>query len=199
MALLWNPNRHPSAEQFNHRHPSHFFKFIPITPTPCRHKKWSLKDFEIGKPLGRGKFGDVYLARERKSKFIVAIKVMSLPTPVRECWLIRWVLWEFSILILSLRYWMCSQCICVTCYTLNTCQHNILNSTQYWWHNELQFASTDYHLVNLLKLIILVILHLSTNMFLTTYSFQAIKKKQLLKAGVEHQLRREIEIQSHLR
>ncbi|RYG61304.1 hypothetical protein EON64_18675 [archaeon] len=28
---------------------------------------------------------------------------------------------------------------------------------------------------------------------------QAIKKRQLLKAGVEHQLRREIEIQSHLR
>ncbi len=28
---------------------------------------------------------------------------------------------------------------------------------------------------------------------------QAIKKKQLLEAGVEHQLRREIEIQSHLR
>ena len=64
-------------------------------------RKWSLKDFEIGKPLGRGKFGDVYMAREKKSKYIVAIK--------------------------------------------------------------------------------------------------AIKKKQLLKAGVEHQLRREIEIQSHLR
>ena len=41
-------------------------------------KKWSLKDFEIGKPLGRGKFGDVYLARERKSKFIVAIKVREM-------------------------------------------------------------------------------------------------------------------------
>lgn len=38
-------------------------------------KKWTLKDFEIGKPLGRGKFGDVYLARERRSKFIVALKV----------------------------------------------------------------------------------------------------------------------------
>mgnify|MGYP000518864154 CR=1 FL=1 len=61
----------------------------------------SNNDFEIGKPLGRGKFGHVYLARERKSKFIVALKV--------------------------------------------------------------------------------------------------IKKKQLLKAGVEHQLRREIEIQAHLR
>lgn len=65
------------------------------------NRRWTLKDFEIGKPLGRGKFGDVYLARERQSKFVVAIKV--------------------------------------------------------------------------------------------------IKKKQLLKAGVEHQLRREIEIQSHLR
>jgi aurora kinase, other len=64
-------------------------------------RMWSLKDFEIGRPLGRGKFGDVYLAREKKSKFIVAIK--------------------------------------------------------------------------------------------------AIKKSQLQKAGVEHQLRREIEIQSHLR
>lgn len=68
---------------------------------PKPSHQWSLKDFEIGKPLGRGKFGDVYLARERKTKFVVAIKV--------------------------------------------------------------------------------------------------IKKKQLLSAGVEHQLRREIEIQSHLR
>ncbi len=42
-----------------------------------RGKQWSLNDFEIGRPLGRGKFGDVYLARERKSKFIVAIKVMQ--------------------------------------------------------------------------------------------------------------------------
>lgn len=39
-------------------------------------KQWSLRDFDIGRPLGRGKFGDVYLAREKKSKFIVAIKVL---------------------------------------------------------------------------------------------------------------------------
>ena len=43
--------------------------------TENKQKKWSLADFEVGKPLGRGKFGDVYLARERKSKFIVALKV----------------------------------------------------------------------------------------------------------------------------
>jgi len=65
-----------------------------------RGKQWSLEDFEIGKPLGRGKFGarksiasyycsrratkcssvllltgSVYLARERRTKYIVALKV----------------------------------------------------------------------------------------------------------------------------
>lgn len=39
-------------------------------------KEWSLKNFDIGKPLGKGKFGSVYLAREKSEKFIVAIKVL---------------------------------------------------------------------------------------------------------------------------
>ena len=37
---------------------------------------WQLSDFDIGRPLGKGKFGNVYLARERKSKYIVALKVL---------------------------------------------------------------------------------------------------------------------------
>mmetsp|Transcript_27065 Transcript_27065/g.44153 ORF Transcript_27065/g.44153 Transcript_27065/m.44153 type:complete len:291 (-) Transcript_27065:107-979(-) len=45
----------------------------PIFP---KDKKWSLADFEIGKPLGRGKFGNVYLAREKKTKFVVALKIL---------------------------------------------------------------------------------------------------------------------------
>jgi len=36
-----------------------------------------LHDFEVGRALGKGKFGNVYLAREKKSKFIVALKVLS--------------------------------------------------------------------------------------------------------------------------
>lgn len=36
-----------------------------------------LKDFEIGRALGKGKFGNVYLAREKQSKYIVALKVLS--------------------------------------------------------------------------------------------------------------------------
>nr|XP_014340825.1 PREDICTED: aurora kinase A isoform X2 [Latimeria chalumnae] len=41
-----------------------------------KKKSWSLEDFEIGRPLGKGKFGNVYLARERQSKFILALKVL---------------------------------------------------------------------------------------------------------------------------
>jgi len=40
-------------------------------------KQWCLDDFEIGKPLGRGKFGSVYLAREKGTKYIVALKVLQ--------------------------------------------------------------------------------------------------------------------------
>eukprot|EP01080_Neovahlkampfia_damariscottae_P010208 gene10208-2628_t len=37
---------------------------------------WDISNFEIGKPLGRGKFGSVYLAREKSTKFVVALKVL---------------------------------------------------------------------------------------------------------------------------
>lgn len=39
-------------------------------------KPWKLCDFDIGRALGRGKFGNVYLAREKQSKFVVALKVL---------------------------------------------------------------------------------------------------------------------------
>ena len=35
-----------------------------------------LDDFEVGRPLGNGKFGRVYLARTRKHKYVVALKVL---------------------------------------------------------------------------------------------------------------------------
>ncbi|KAL2014962.1 hypothetical protein VTK56DRAFT_6655 [Thermocarpiscus australiensis] len=43
----------------------------PIVP-----KQFHLGMFEIGRPLGKGKFGRVYLARERSSGFICALKVL---------------------------------------------------------------------------------------------------------------------------
>ena len=38
--------------------------------------RWTLQDFDIGRPLGKGKFGNVYLAREKRSQYIVALKVL---------------------------------------------------------------------------------------------------------------------------
>lgn len=35
-------------------------------PLEASKKQWSISDFDIGKPLGKGKFGRVYLAREIK-------------------------------------------------------------------------------------------------------------------------------------
>ena len=40
-------------------------------------KQWVPNDFEIGKTLGRGKFGAVYLAREKSTKYIVALKFLK--------------------------------------------------------------------------------------------------------------------------
>merc|ERR1712100_937927 len=37
---------------------------------------FSLNDIDIGKPLGEGKFGKVYVARERRSGYPFALKVL---------------------------------------------------------------------------------------------------------------------------
>jgi len=39
-------------------------------------KEWKLTDFDIGQSLGRGKFGNVVLAREKDNQFICALKVL---------------------------------------------------------------------------------------------------------------------------
>lgn len=46
------------------------------TITPPLPKSFHLGMFEIGKPLGKGKFGRVYLAKERSTNFICALKVL---------------------------------------------------------------------------------------------------------------------------
>ncbi|XP_061832747.1 aurora kinase B isoform X2 [Nerophis lumbriciformis] len=39
-------------------------------------KKFSIDDFDIGRPLGKGKFGNVYLARVKEMHAVVALKVL---------------------------------------------------------------------------------------------------------------------------
>lgn len=43
---------------------------------PSSPKAWHLGMFEIGKPLGKGRFGHVYLAKERVTGFVCALKVL---------------------------------------------------------------------------------------------------------------------------
>lgn len=37
---------------------------------------WTKNDFELGTPLGKGKFGRVYIAREKKTEYLVAMKIL---------------------------------------------------------------------------------------------------------------------------
>lgn len=46
--------------------------------------QWRLSDFEIGTPLGRGKFGRVYLAREKNTEYMVALKMMFKSELVKD-------------------------------------------------------------------------------------------------------------------
>jgi len=48
----------------------------PFAFNPTSHH--TLADFDFGRPLGRGKYGRVYLARERRHQFICALKMLSL-------------------------------------------------------------------------------------------------------------------------
>ncbi|CAI4226077.1 unnamed protein product [Auanema sp. JU1783] len=47
-------------------------------PAPSEGKKtsWVLNDFDVGRPLGKGKFGSVFIAREKSTKFVCALKVL---------------------------------------------------------------------------------------------------------------------------
>ncbi|KAF2673695.1 kinase-like protein [Microthyrium microscopicum] len=48
----------------------------PEIPLFSPNRKWNLGQFEIGRPLGKGKFGRVYLAKEKATGFVCALKVL---------------------------------------------------------------------------------------------------------------------------
>ena len=54
----------------------YYFIYFQSLPSKSGSSGWTLDNFDIGRPLGKGKFGNVYLAREKKSKYIVALKVL---------------------------------------------------------------------------------------------------------------------------
>ncbi|NXO15081.1 AURKA kinase, partial [Oriolus oriolus] len=74
------PAKNPEAESTSKQKTEEIAKKKTEEPKKkseeTKKRQWSLDDFEIGRPLGKGKFGNVYLAREKQSKFILALKVL---------------------------------------------------------------------------------------------------------------------------
>lgn len=76
-------SRKLSAEEKNSM--EKFFERFETHPKMIdRSLPWTRGDFQIGKPLGRGKFGRVYLAREKRTRHIVALKLMFKAEIVKE-------------------------------------------------------------------------------------------------------------------
>lgn len=44
---------------------------------PREGEELSLSHFEVGRKLGKGRFGDVYMARDLRSGFVLAIKMIN--------------------------------------------------------------------------------------------------------------------------
>ncbi|CDW51748.1 serine:threonine protein kinase 6 [Trichuris trichiura] len=55
----------------------------PAIAMQIKRHIWSLDDFDLGRQLGRGRFGRVFLAREKKRQFIVALKVLFKSTVIK--------------------------------------------------------------------------------------------------------------------
>lgn len=132
-------------------------------------RRWQLDDFDIGKPLGRGKFGNVYLARERKSKYIVALKVGCAGSVLSDC----------------CRLHSCLPCVpvcwcCIPVVGLQACCG----------------GSAGCRRAACLRRCLPSAPHPAMP---RPRCRQVLFKNQLQQSNVEHQLRREIEIQSHLR
>uniref|UniRef100_A0A2P2I3I6 Aurora kinase n=1 Tax=Hirondellea gigas TaxID=1518452 RepID=A0A2P2I3I6_9CRUS len=60
-------------------------KKTTVAAASVTDESWSINNFEIGRPLGKGKFGNVYLAREKNSKYIVALKVLFKSQLQKAC------------------------------------------------------------------------------------------------------------------
>ncbi|KAI7886119.1 kinase-like protein [Lichtheimia hyalospora FSU 10163] len=50
---------------------------LAMDDNTARTRTWAIEDFEVGKCLGNGRFGTVYLAKEMSSKQLVALKIIK--------------------------------------------------------------------------------------------------------------------------
>ena len=69
-----------SNQEFKKKKNFEFFKNLKKKSTSLTKskelKKWTIDDFELIDKIGKGSFGDVYMAQEKSSKFLCVIKRM---------------------------------------------------------------------------------------------------------------------------
>ncbi|XP_032679814.1 aurora kinase B-like [Odontomachus brunneus] len=72
------PSTLPSTQSHDYKEAIHdtIYKMMEHVENRGSRYQWSLDDFEVGSPLGRGKFGRVYLAREKTTQYMVALKTL---------------------------------------------------------------------------------------------------------------------------
>lgn len=144
-------------------------------------RRWILNDFDIGKPLGRGKFGHVYLAREKTVSFF-------FPSSYSSTYIISYIqnfdakLFNYMCLMLNLRIWNDCNFICYYCWLICAGCFSV-------------FLYIVFIITCLLKCEMWLYMIQSNHIV----ALKVLFKSQLQQSQVEHQLRREVEIQSHLR
>jgi aurora kinase len=69
-------NATKNATRTSELNATHRRTLTEVASVPSTLKTWNLSMFDIGKPLGKGKFGRVYLAKEKISGFVCALKVL---------------------------------------------------------------------------------------------------------------------------
>lgn len=57
--------------------PPHYVPPKPMEKPARKTNTWEVSNFDLGRELGRGRFGYVYLAREKITKFVIALKVLN--------------------------------------------------------------------------------------------------------------------------
>ncbi|XP_063928000.1 uncharacterized protein LOC135141079 [Zophobas morio] len=58
---------------------------LPASKATEHKERWKLSDFEIGRTLGKGKFGNVYLAREKDRGYLIALKIIFKSQLESDC------------------------------------------------------------------------------------------------------------------
>jgi len=95
-----------------------------MSQEPAHRATWRLEDFDVGRKLGEGRFGKIYLARESASKVAVALKCLS----------------KEAILALDLHHQLRRE---IELHMF--CRHrNILRMLAYFWDSDRIFLLLDF-------------------------------------------------------